>query len=113
MGIYIKGMSMPTSCDGSCPLYDREFLRCNITYTEPWWGHDGEPIEVPIPIPTDCPLIPVPPHGDLIDRDALLRRIAFAETDQPEIADVYVDDYIIVSDWLRSAPTILEAEGEK
>ena len=62
MSVLIKGMEMPTSCDGSCPLYDGEFLRCNITYTEPWLGHEGEPIEDPIPIPSDCPLVPVPPQ---------------------------------------------------
>lgn len=55
MGVYIKGMEMPKSC-GNC-FFD--------THCDNWrlrnWG---------APPPEDCPLVPVPPHGDLIDRDA-------------------------------------------
>ncbi len=116
MSVIIKGMEMPTSCDGSCPLYDREFLRCNITYTEPWWGHDGEPIEVPIPIPSDCPLVPVPPHGRLIDADALME--TFRERKRPTLSDgedgskerVRYLDFISTLQAIKDAPTIIETE---
>ena len=64
MSVLIRGMKMPTSChqcvagyggfcfvcpaeeDGTCPDHGR-----------PKW----------------CPLVPIPPHGDLIDRDALMK----------------------------------------
>ena len=60
MGVYIKGMEMPTSCR-AC-LYSRTDIRnvdwCVLTEKD---------------LPCECPLVPVPPHGDLIDRDALIK----------------------------------------
>ena len=58
-----------------------------------------------------CPLIEVPtPHGRLIDADALMLSILDAQVDQPELAEVYDEDYHVVLDWLRAAPTVIEAE---
>ena len=48
MSILIKGMKMPESC-GKCFVGNREICV------------------------NGCPLVPVPPHGDLIDRDALIK----------------------------------------
>lgn len=68
MSILIKGMEMPTSCrecrfdnTGWCLATDRAENRTRFvkfaTYDSPQeW----------------CPLVPVPPHGRLIDADALL-----------------------------------------
>lgn len=62
MGVYIKGMEMPTSCR-AC-LYSRTDIRnvdwCVLTEKD---------------LPCDCPLIDVPPHGDLIDRDETMNAI--------------------------------------
>ena len=58
MSIYIKGMEMPTSCY-NCPCADLEFYDCNLM--------PGTRIERENRSP-NCPLVPVPPHGDLIDR---------------------------------------------
>lgn len=61
MGIYIPDMEMPTNCslcqfcfgaNNICP-WVREYATCKGRHK-------------------DCPLIPVPPHGRLIDADALL-----------------------------------------
>ena len=62
MGVYIKGLQMPERCIW-CVFFRRNGLRdyCCISSAQP---RDGV-------IPTDCPLISVPDHGDLIDRDAL------------------------------------------
>ena len=63
MGVYIKGMEMPKNC-GYCPIRhlggdgDECFLGAKITEYQTR--------------PEDCPLIPVPPHGRLIDADALI-----------------------------------------
>ena len=61
--------------------------------------------------------IHVPEHGRLIDADALKESIKEARKAQPEIADVYDDDYFLVAEWLASAPTIIPAdpaeEGEE
>ena len=67
MSVLIKGMEPPTSCF-DCPfMYGRKYCRANskIEFNDPDYSelkgrYDG------------CPLVPVPPHGDLIDRDALL-----------------------------------------
>ena len=62
MSILIKGMKMPTSCL-ECPLTDGHSASCLITEKSVYFSvdkrHDG------------CPLVPVPPHGRLIDADAL------------------------------------------
>ena len=68
MGIYIKGMEMPTSC-GDCKAFvcyrqwagDVGDCFCGIT------KNDAKAKEKN----ADCPLVPVPQHGRLIDADAL------------------------------------------
>lgn len=68
MSILIKGMEMPTSC-GDCPIGDS--LCCSLMPGVPaLWK------EYTIAVRTnrrhsDCPLVRVPPHGRLIDADAL------------------------------------------
>lgn len=86
MGVLIKGMEMPASC--------RECrLKMNCDDCEGW-----ECVCVPLHQQIgylddlladkrrdDCPLVPVPPHGRLIDADALRAKMyheAF-ETDSP------------------------------
>ena len=67
-GIYIPNMEMPETCY-ECPCGDNEFYECLATkerfsYHRDEYGYpDGERQDW-------CPLIKVPPHGDLIDRDA-------------------------------------------
>ena len=110
MGIYIKGMKMPTSChvcvagyggccyvapaeaDGVCPDHGRADF---------------------------CPLIPVPPHGDLIDRDALSKsldrlcdRVCQYSKAQRKVmcsACPLGDAFAVVED---DAPPIIEAEED-
>ena len=62
-GIYIPGMEMPKSC-GFCPLkmMAMEGDECAI----------GARFTEYQKRPSDCPLIHVPDHGDLIDRDAMI-----------------------------------------
>ena len=59
MGVYIKGMEMPTCCYDCMMFYTCDFCNGINIRTERAY---------------DCPLIPVPDHGDLIDRDALCIR---------------------------------------
>ena len=58
MSILIKGMEMPKNC--------RECFACKAELSP-----EKKVIYVCCFAQTECPLIPVPPHGDLIDRDAL------------------------------------------
>ena len=66
MSVLIRGMEMPTRC-GECLLAKLsptgESLICNYMLSRVPWDER----------PFDCPLVPVPPHGDLIDRDALIK----------------------------------------
>lgn len=94
MGVYINGMGLPISCE-RCPMldWDLDYIKCKITdrhfkMTECWRA-----IRVP-----DCPLVPVPPHGDLIEREKL----------------VFEDD---IYGWrdkqvVKAAPTIIPASNE-
>ncbi len=54
MGVYIRGIEMPTSC-GDCKL--RMAIGC--------CGNLPHNTRMP-----NCPLVEIPPHGDLIDKDA-------------------------------------------
>ena len=61
MSIYIKGMEMPTTC-GKCKI--KNAIKCNK------WELVRS---VVLDRHRDCPLIPVPPHGRLIDEDVLIK----------------------------------------
>lgn len=80
MGVYIKGFPLPNNC-GTCPL---RLAWCR------------ERIYM-VTRPERCPLIPVPPHGDLIDRDALCE------------GRVSNDNVVICA---KCAPTIIPASEE-
>ena len=100
MNILIKGMAMPSRCC-ECVLSKLsptgERLICNYTLsTVPW---DETPL-------TDCPLVPVPPHGRLIDAAALKASLVFAE----ETADWAVPALRAVLMVIDEMPTIIPAE---
>ena len=77
MGVYINGMEMPTSCD-DCFL--------PLRYCPYAMKPNGK-----------CPLVPVPPHGRLIDADNL-EHISI-DWEMGEIARI-------------DAPTIIPADKE-
>lgn len=93
MSILIRGMEMPTSCQ-HCFASDDEsrFCRAANEYI-PMLGK-----------PNFCPLVPVPPHGDLIDRDALKNKHHWTD-------DFYETEYVEVED-IDAAPTIIPASEE-
>lgn len=74
MSILIKGMQMPKNCDKcrimtyedtNCISVHELFCGCPIVFRAIPQGEDHRP--------DYCPLIEIPPHGDLIDRDALIK----------------------------------------
>ncbi len=70
--IIIRGMEMPVSCFG-CPLIVLQNdggAHCKLTCTSCKIRR----------INPDCPLVDLPPHGDLIDRSALMEEHAKAES---------------------------------
>ena len=95
MGVYIKNMEMPTSC-GFCVFEQETGDGCECYVNGCLTEYQKRP--------DDCPLVPVPPHGDLIDRDTL--REEWLENGENE----YVYDTNAFLDSLDDAPTIVEAE---
>lgn len=117
MGVYIKGMEMPTSCTDCRFLVDG-------------WCYAALPGSKEERIRTSfyCPLIELPPHGDLIDRDALIADLRRQCKEVFKTDAVSPDDFWITRsqaynerlwttwceslfDYLKTAPTIIEAEG--
>ena len=90
MGVYIKGMDMPQ--DGG--------MLCINIYP------DGK---VCINLDLECKQIatavPVPPHGDLIDRSALM-----VELMDRGIEGIQTDDWHEIQQSIMDAPTIIHAE---
>lgn len=93
MSIFINGMDMPTSC-GMCWSLDDygDYPRCRIT--EEQRGYNFPIREKRM---DKCPISPVPPHGDLIERDALMKLEA-----------VPSDNWVFRA--IEKAPTIIPAE---
>ena len=101
-GVYIKCMEMPRACvyreNGhfiTCPLYDIDGY-CGALNREAIHDLEGRLC--------DCPLIPVPDHGDLIDRDALEVDLNIWQGDyaDPAFSETAIDD----------APVIIPADRE-
>ena len=63
MSVLIKGMEMPSACV-FCELYDGDFYWCRGAKKEVPYRQDDKRAKF-------CPLVPVLPHGRLIDADAL------------------------------------------
>ena len=100
--ILIRGMEMTTRC-AECWLMDGEDSWCTAfrvrhLYPEYRYGIKDRP--------DWCPLIEIKPHGDLIDRDALMKQI---EHDTP-LSAVFEKT---MRRYLRNASTIIPAEPPK
>lgn len=95
MNILIKGMEMPKEGD----------LLCINIYP------DGK---VCINLDLDCKqvatAIPVPPHGDLIDRYDLKNKEITIDYDERD--DTFEDGLLFVTDLINNAPIIIPAEKE-
>ena len=117
MSILIKDMEMPTSC-GYCPFkyltMEGDECMFDVAYTT----YQSRP--------KDCPLIPIPPHGRLIDAGSLIavyERKIERHKEQAEKAAMkgagYTNDMYIIDrnrdiiSALKAAPTIIPAEEEK
>ena len=71
MGVYIKGMKMPKKC---IDCFFNDFgTECGLL------EHDVEDAILHGTRYGGCPLLPVPDHGDLIDREALTDGLVDAE----------------------------------
>ena len=108
MSILIKGMEMPTRC-GRCdmcvPEADGDIDWHNVCCIT---GADivdvGEKM-------VDCPLVPVPPHGRLIDADALEKEAQKRMLICDKNGNQFQKPYEIMRA-IALAPTIIPAEEE-
>lgn len=106
MSILIKGIEMPKRCNGCafnlighCMAYKGLYVeRKNLEYnSKPEW----------------CPLVPVPPHGDLIDRNAITMTDFEIATCVLDRVNPYKNGFEYLLKKFEDAPTIIEAEGEE
>lgn len=115
MSVLIKGMEMPKACI-ECVFYRR---------TDPIYDYCCVSSAAPQNyIPTDCPLVPVPKHGRLIDGNSLSKVVlnwiatqekAYPNEDSNELSwrlgaramgnQIYRD--------IEAAPTIIKAEEDE
>lgn len=96
MSILIKGMKMPTSClscDFCNPFTDTPYCRRLMKIT---------PISTRL---DDCPLVELPPHGRLIDADALI-----VDLMDRGVEGLQTDDWYEIRQAVDDAPTIIEEE---
>lgn len=93
MSILIKGMEMPTSC--RVCMFSRTDIRnvdwCVLTEKD---------------LPCDCPLVPIPPHGRLIDADALMMQKGNCYDADGHLL------YAVGTGNIMCAPTIIPASKE-
>lgn len=109
MGFYVD-LEMPKDCP-MCPFanYDmfNTFSGCDITSGKRWAVKNDKDYAESSTRPDWCPLIEVPePHGDLIGRDALLKKCEFVCTDDDE--DIRAVRYSII----ENAPTVIPASED-
>lgn len=102
MGVYIN-MEMPESCI-KCKLCVS--YKCALTGEIRWsdeFDYDNKRFE-------NCPLIPIPAHGRLIDVDALMKELEINDLDDRNGATLLIAVFLEV---LKSTPTIIPAELEE
>ena len=98
MSILIKGMEMPTSCY-DCPLQGDEcFGSIKCGYAKTWGSARMRAV--------DCPLISIPPHGKLIEKNDVFKLIQAS----PEIDKLLPVEFMKA---LYNLPTIIPAESPK
>ena len=101
MGIYIKGMEMPESC-WDCYFQDCGNCRLNAYKVVDKCIIEGR-------IDDDCPLVPVQPHGRLIDADALCDLLTRLADNEYSLS--------VFASWIKNHdevfPTIIPADSAK
>ena len=114
MSILIKGMEMPTSCS-VCPMLEGDNMDGLCHAASKWLDDDEHWTWYVYPEgdmddskPCNCPLVSVPPHGDLISRSALI-----VDLMDRGIEGIQTDDWHEIQQAVADAPTIIPAEEGK
>lgn len=104
MSILIRDMAIPKNC-GECPCYYDGYCH-GMQYREE--DEDYRAVsyrEYDKKRRDNCPLIELPPHGDLIDADEFYKDI----NESILLTDGFKDAFNL---WFDEQPTIIESEGE-
>lgn len=107
MGVYVKNMKMPKNCL-TCYCTDSEYGECVLDPEKRCPEDYGKRAEW-------CPLVPVPPHGDLIDASEKIRvQMYDDEHEDFHTVEMTIDD-LLGQGWVEAdAPTVIPAEeGER
>ena len=99
--VLIKGMEMPKAC-WECPLKVHLFQQLWCTPSNKVIDREDNTEREP-----DCPLVEVPPHGDLVDKDKLMQEFMDSDLDH-----LQRDDWKEVIQIVSDADVVIEAEGE-
>lgn len=99
MSILIKGMEMPKNCC-ECPVNANV---CNRGYK-----YLLEHPELYDKRSNDCPIIELPPHGRLIDADALKVDDGWLVATREQFNHIQ----FVYANAIANSPTIIESEGE-
>lgn len=123
MSILIKGMKMPKSCLDCRFMVNCDTcagMECICTALE---ANIGYLKDAPHNRREDCPLAELPPHGRLIDADALAEHYnttqKMREKDKTDYCNAFINNGELCTEWwcvedmLDNAPTIIDAEDEK
>ena len=87
MSVLIKGITKPTDCI-LCPMFNGAWQMCELLYRE----------VIPYGTHKDCPMVELPPHGRLIDADALVEDLKRQCEEVFKIDAVSPDDFWITRD---------------
>ena len=104
MGVYIKDMKMPNCND--CPLAGD--FKCNLMPSIPALCKEYDIAVQNGKRLNNCPLIEIPPHGDLIERKAIYLtdfEIAMCNSNYKEGMKILLEKVV-------DAPTIIGSEGK-
>lgn len=109
MGVYIKGMEMPPNCS-RCPMLEGDRMD-GLCHAASRWLDDDEfwtwyvytEGDVDDSKPCNCPLVPVPLHGRLIDADEFLKRAIGTKCFRGDYA-------LMLEELVGESTTIIEAE---
>ena len=129
MSVYIKGMEMPTSCDKCVYSAWSNFYQiyvCDAVRKNDPVLFDGKQTKSTAVARSaradNCPLVPVPPHGRLIDADALRQSIkesideCHKWADEVEDGEMYarvsqsLGTFVECSLRVKAAPTVIPAD---
>ena len=109
MSVLIKSMNMPSTCSDCNFLDDSgDYPTCLCTHISRGYNFNIRAKRM-----GNCPLIEIPKHGDLIDRDAVIDKMCLDYTAAERNGKLMYASVEVKQgfcDLLTDAPTVIEAE---